>query len=189
MARTFDVVLPKRRVEKDTEVNTAQRASGDFARHLLANFPSEPVSYLPARILRAYFPRYFGKILENPQRIFSVFPFISQKIWRRNLHTSDTKQTLIFHKNAREYIQYSLRFLFHLTKNLTTHLSHNLCAVLPYKKSRLCGQRWLLRNDFSYFFLFFVSCRSSCIRSAKQVTARITAPPTTIQPTTTFRIW
>ena len=41
------------------------------------------------------------------------------------------KQTLIFHKNAREYIQYSLRFLFHLTKNLTTHLSHNLCAVLP----------------------------------------------------------
>ncbi|MDY3655671.1 MAG: hypothetical protein SO054_05895, partial [Ruminococcus callidus] len=46
--------------------NTAQRASGDFARHLLANFPSEPVSYLPARILRAYFPRYFGKILENP---------------------------------------------------------------------------------------------------------------------------
>ena len=111
--------------------NTAQRASGDFARHLLANFPSEPVSYLLARILRAYFPRYFGKILENPQRIFSVFPFISQKIWRRNLHTSDTKQTLIFHKNAREYIKYSLRFLFHLTKNLTTNLSHNLCAVLP----------------------------------------------------------
>ena len=63
-----------------TQGNTAQRASGDFARHLLANFPSEPVSYLPARILRAYFPRYFGKILENPQRIFSVFPFISQKI-------------------------------------------------------------------------------------------------------------
>ena len=116
--------------------NTAQRASGDFARHLLANFPSEPVSYLPACILRAYFPRYFGKILENPQRIFSVFPFISQKIRRRNLHTSDTKQTLIFHKNAREYIQYSLRFLFHLTKNLTTHLSHNLCAVLS---CFLCG--------------------------------------------------
>ena len=46
----------------------------------VANFPSEPVSYLPARILRAYFPRYFGKILENPQRIFSAFPFISQKI-------------------------------------------------------------------------------------------------------------
>ena len=58
MARTFDVVLPKRRVEKDTEVNTAQRASGDFARHLLANFPSEPVSYLPARIYRTIFVRY-----------------------------------------------------------------------------------------------------------------------------------
>jgi hypothetical protein len=29
--------------------------------------------------------------------------------------------------------------LFHLTKNLTTHLSHNLCAVLPkkYKKTQL----------------------------------------------------
>jgi len=24
--------------------------------------------------------------------------------------------------------------LFHLTKNLTTHLSHNLCAVLPEEK-------------------------------------------------------
>ena len=58
MARTFDVVLPKRRVEKDTEVNAAQRASGDFARHLLANFPSEPVSYLPARICRAIFVWY-----------------------------------------------------------------------------------------------------------------------------------
>ena len=42
------------------------------------------------------------------------------------------KFPVIFHKNAREYIKYSLRFLFHLTKNLTTHLSHNLCAVLPY---------------------------------------------------------
>jgi hypothetical protein len=42
--------------------NTAQRASGDFARHLPANFPSEPVSYLPARILRAYFPFISQKI-------------------------------------------------------------------------------------------------------------------------------
>ena len=55
----------------------------------------------------------------------------------RNLHTSDTKQTLIFHKNAREYIKYSLRFLFHLTKNLTVLLSHNLCAVLPKNKEGL----------------------------------------------------
>ena len=44
---------------------------------------------------------------------------------------SACKFSVIFHKNAREYIKYSLRFLFHLTKNLTTHLSHNLCAVLP----------------------------------------------------------
>jgi hypothetical protein len=27
--------------------------------------------------------------------------------------------------------------LFHLTKNLTTHLSHNLCAVLPKNKEGL----------------------------------------------------
>ena len=37
-----------------------------------------------------------------------------------------------FHKNAREYSKYSRAFLFHMTKNLTTHLSHNLCAVSPY---------------------------------------------------------
>ena len=42
----------------ETDGNTAQRASGDFARHLLANFPSEPVSYLPARICRTIFVRY-----------------------------------------------------------------------------------------------------------------------------------
>ena len=47
------------------------------------------------------------------------------------LHASACKFPVIFHKNAREYIKYSLRFLFHLTKNLTTYLSHNLCAVLP----------------------------------------------------------
>ena len=85
----------------------------------------------------------------------------------RNLHTSDTKQTLIFHKNAREYIKYSLRFLFHLTKNLTTHLSHNLCAVLP---DIFCGEmgrpishtfpaiRPLSRRNrqkFFYILLFF----------------------------------
>ncbi|HCD40040.1 MAG TPA: hypothetical protein DEQ76_03425, partial [Ruminococcus sp.] len=49
-------------------------------------------------------------------------------------------------KNAREYIKYSLRFLFHLTKNLTTHLSHNLCAVLPFvfTEKHLCrtGTKW-----------------------------------------------
>ncbi|MEE0506830.1 MAG: hypothetical protein UDL61_09670, partial [Ruminococcus callidus] len=47
---------------------------------------------------------------------------------------SACKFPVIFHKNAREYIKYSLRFLFHLTKNLTTHLSHNLCAVLPQER-------------------------------------------------------
>ena len=55
----------------------------------------------------------------------------TKSVWRL-CTPSACKFPVIFHKNAREYIKYSLRFLFHLTKNLTTHLSHNLCAVLPY---------------------------------------------------------
>ena len=39
------------------------------------------------------------------------------------LHAMCLQSPVTFHKNAREYIKYSLRFLFHLT--------HNLCAVLP----------------------------------------------------------
>ncbi|MEI3024337.1 hypothetical protein [Ruminococcus callidus] len=42
-----------------TQGNTAQRASGDFARHLLANFPS-----------------YFTKMLVNTSSIHSAFCFI-----------------------------------------------------------------------------------------------------------------
>ncbi len=56
----------------------------------------------------------------------------TKSVWRL-CTPSACKFPVIFHKNAREYIKYSLRFLFHLTKNLTTHLSHNLCAVLPWK--------------------------------------------------------
>ena len=40
----------------------------------------ESVLHLFAHILLASFPRYFRKILGNPQRISSVFPFISRKI-------------------------------------------------------------------------------------------------------------
>ena len=58
----------------------------------------------------------------------------TKSVWRL-CTPSACKFPVIFHKNAREYIKYSLRFLFHLTKNLTTHLSHNLCAVLPKTKS------------------------------------------------------
>ena len=50
--------------------NTAQRASGDFARHLLANFPS-----------------YFTKMLVNTSSIHSAFCFIWRKIWRRICRT------------------------------------------------------------------------------------------------------
>ncbi|MDY4017608.1 MAG: hypothetical protein SOY50_02070, partial [Ruminococcus callidus] len=65
---------------------------------------------------------------------------------------SACKFPVIFHKNAREYIKYSLRFLFHLTKNLTTHLSHNLCAVLPFST----GQE----NDLLSCFCFIPSCEN-----------------------------
>ena len=64
----------------------------------------------------------------------SLFPYFRQyrtkSVWRL-CTPSACKFSVIFHKNAREYIKYSLRFLFHLTENLTTHLPHNLCAVLP----------------------------------------------------------
>ena len=66
-------------------------------------------------------PAFFGNIRQ----------YRTKSVWRL-CTPSACKFPVIFHKNAREYIKYSLRFLFHLTKNLTTHLSHNLCAVLPY---------------------------------------------------------
>ncbi|MEE0507169.1 MAG: hypothetical protein UDL61_11425, partial [Ruminococcus callidus] len=60
---------------------------------------------------------------------------------------SACKFPVIFHKNAREYIQYSLRFLFHLTKNLTTHLSHNLCAVLTCHILSTCRKQMILFHE------------------------------------------
>ena len=74
----------------------------------------------------------------------------TKSVWRL-CTPSACKFPVIFHKNAREYIKYSLRFLFHLTKNLTTHLSHNLCAVLPlllYAISLVLSINFLLRKDF-----------------------------------------
>jgi len=65
-------------------------------------------------------PAFFGNIRQ----------YRTKSVWRL-CTPSACKFLVIFHKDAREYIKYSLRFLFHLTKNLTTHLSHNLCAVLP----------------------------------------------------------
>ena len=59
-----------------------------------------------------------------------LWQYRTKSVWRL-CTPSACKFSVILHKNAREYIKYSLRFLFHLTKNLTTHLPHNLCAVLP----------------------------------------------------------
>jgi hypothetical protein len=76
---------------------------------------------------------------------------LSASDWLRRKHKGNTAQrppdgfarhlphifSVIFHKNARAYTKYALRFLFHLTKNLTAHLTHNLCAVSPLKKFAL----------------------------------------------------
>ncbi|ERJ97176.1 hypothetical protein RUMCAL_00449 [Ruminococcus callidus ATCC 27760] len=70
-----------------------------------------------------------SRILPDSPPVF-LWQHRTKSVWRL-CTPSACKFSLIFHKNAREYIKYSLRFLFHLTKNLTTHLSHNLCAVLP----------------------------------------------------------
>ena len=71
----------------------------------------------------------------------NIRQYRTKSVWRL-CTPSACKFFVIFHKNAREYIKYSLRFLFHLTKNLTTHLSNNLCAVLPLivfpSKTRRC---------------------------------------------------
>jgi len=64
------------------------------------------------------------------QSLFRIFPHASCVHIFRDISGKYSK----IHKDAREYIKYSLRFLFHLTKNLTTHLSHNLCAVLLKEK-------------------------------------------------------
>ena len=86
----------------------------------------------------AFSPAYRGKTTKKYSTLLHFLPFCAillrqyrtKSVWRL-CTPSACKFPVIFHKNAREYIQYSLRFLFHLTKNLTTHLSHNLCAVFP----------------------------------------------------------
>ena len=85
----------------------------------------ESTSSLPARGKGTRFPDYTA-----PGNLIHLRQYRTKSVWRL-CTPSACKFPVIFHKNAREYIKYSLRFLFHLTKNLTTHLSHNLCAVLP----------------------------------------------------------
>ena len=85
----------------------------------------ESASSLPARGKGTRFPDYTA-----PGNLIHLRQYRTKSVWRL-CTPSACKFPVIFHKNAREYIKYSLRFLFHLTKNLTTHLSHNLCAVLP----------------------------------------------------------
>ena len=46
------------------------------------------------------------------------------------LHAMCLQSPVTFHKNAREYSKYSLRFLFHLTKNVTGLCKHMACKVV-----------------------------------------------------------
>ena len=85
----------------------------------------------------------------------------TKSVWRL-CTPSACKFPVIFHKNAREYIKYSLRFLFHLTKNLTTHLSHNLCAVLPKEtlhKARLTALHAICLLIFRHIAQKFLAIR------------------------------
>ena len=39
--------------------------------------------------------------------------------------------SVILHRNPLTYVSMPAKFLYNLTKNLSAHLQHNLCAVLP----------------------------------------------------------
>ena len=89
-----------------------------------------------------------------------LWQYRTKSVWRL-CTPSACKFSVIFHKNAREYIQYSLRFLFHLTKNLTTHLSHNLCVVLPCVSIiTICGKN-ICQNLLHHF-------RTMCLNLRRQ---------------------
>ena len=135
--------------------NTAQSPPDGFARNLRADFPS----YCPEIPFQTYSlpAEFLGNLPKNltthlTYKLCAVLPkqrqYCTKSVWRL-CTPSACKFPVIFHKNAREYIQYSLRFLFHLTKNLTTHLSHNLCAVLP----RIISNR-AMRVRFSSRIIF-----------------------------------
>ncbi len=49
---------------------------------------------------------------------------------------------VILHRNSLTYDSMSASFLYNLTKNLTAHLPHNLCAALPMSFL----MRWLLHT-------------------------------------------
>ena len=103
-----------------------------------------------------------GISLRQSRFLFSAYlrQYRTKSVWRL-CTPSACKFPVIFHKNAREYIQYSLRFLFHLTKNLTTHLSHNLCVVLPCVSIiTICGKN-ICQNLLHHF-------RTMCLNLRRQ---------------------
>ena len=81
---TFPQETPDRKIRQEKQEGKRKRIENRFPIRLLqlsaAGEVLESVLHLFARILLASFPRYFRKILGNPQRISSVFPFISRKI-------------------------------------------------------------------------------------------------------------
>ena len=77
---TFPQETPDRKKRERKRKRTENRFLIRLLQLSAAGEVLEPVLHLFARILLASFPRYFRKILGNPQRISSVFPFISRKI-------------------------------------------------------------------------------------------------------------
>ena len=49
--------------------------------------------------------------------------------------------SVILHRNSLTYVSMPAKFLYNLTKNLSAHLQHNLCAVLPIN----CSVRGTIR--------------------------------------------
>ena len=62
------------------------------------------------------------------------FVVLRQHLTKTALRLSATSAcifSVILHKNPSTYVSMPSKFLYNLTKNLTAHLRHYLCAVLP----------------------------------------------------------
>ena len=64
----------------------------------------------------------------------------------RRSATSACIFSVILHKNPSTYVSMPSEFLYNLTKNLTAHLRHYLCAVLPKIKNPEITRKFDLQN-------------------------------------------
>ena len=71
---------------------------------------------------------YFNNPDCNAKVIFKATP---HKARRRLCTESADIFSIILHRNSLTYDSMPAEFLYNLTKNLSAHLQHKLCAVLP----------------------------------------------------------